>query len=152
MVPLKYINDFWKTLEMPLIICEINLNLNLSRNCAIVAKNADRTTAFLWTNTKLYVPVITLSTHDNAKLLEQLKSGFEKQLTRININQKYIQKNKANIYIALLFQIFKEQLYFCFMIWQWSTINKLQMMLSSDCRNEKTLMFWLIGKTFLINH
>ena len=43
MVPLKYISDFWKTLEMPLIICEINLNLNLSRNCAIVAKNADRT-------------------------------------------------------------------------------------------------------------
>ena len=100
MVPLKYISDFWKTLEMPLIICEINLNLNLSRNCAIVAKNADRTQEFLLTNTKLYVPVVTLSTHDNAKLLEQLKSGFEKQLTRININQKYIQKNKANIYIA----------------------------------------------------
>ena len=123
MVPLKYINGFWKTLEVPLIICEINLNLNLSRNCARVAKNADRTTAFLLTNKKLYVPVITLSTHDNAKLLEQLKSGFEKQLTRIYINQKYIQKNKANIYIALLFQIFKEQLYFCFIIWQWSTIK-----------------------------
>ena len=48
------------------------------------------------TDTKLYVPVVPLSTQDNAKLLEQLKSGF-KRTTGINIKQKYQQKNKINI-------------------------------------------------------
>ena len=42
---------------------------------------------FAITETKLYVPVITLSTQDNAKLLQQLKSGYKKLLTVINMNQ-----------------------------------------------------------------
>ena len=73
MVPLKYLSNFWKTLEMVLINCEKNLDLNWSKNCAIVTNNADQTTAFSITNTKLYVPVVTLSIQDNLKLLEQLK-------------------------------------------------------------------------------
>ena len=48
------------------------------------------------TDTKLYVPVVPLSTQDNAKLLEQLKSGFKRTIG-INIKQKYQQKNKINI-------------------------------------------------------
>ena len=42
MVPLKYLSNFWRNLEMPLIDCEINLDLNLSENCIVVAKNADQ--------------------------------------------------------------------------------------------------------------
>ena len=52
---------------------------------------------FKMTDIKFYVPVATLSTQDNAKLLEKLKSGFKKQSTGINTNQKYRQKLKINI-------------------------------------------------------
>ena len=81
MVPLKYLCNFWKTLEMPLINCEINLDLNWSKICIIVATDIDNQSAtFPITDTKLYVPVETLSTQDNTKLLEQLKSGFKRTI------------------------------------------------------------------------
>ena len=54
---------------MPLIICGINPNLNWSRNCVIVASNADEVATCSITDTKLYVLVLTLSTKDNASLL-----------------------------------------------------------------------------------
>ena len=76
MLPLKYLSNFWRTLEIPLINCEIILDLNWSENCVKVANNADQDTAISITDTKVYVPVLTLSTQDNTKLLEQLKSGF----------------------------------------------------------------------------
>ena len=76
MVPLKYLSNFWRTLEMPLINCEINLILTWSRNCVIVSTNvANQNAAFEITDTKLYVSVLTLSTQDNSKLLQQLKSN-----------------------------------------------------------------------------
>ena len=78
MVPLKHLRNFWKTLKMPLINSEITLHLNWSENCVIVATNvANQGATFTITDVKLYVPVITLLTQDNAKLLEQLKSGFK---------------------------------------------------------------------------
>ena len=89
MVPLKYLSNFWKTLEMPLINCEINLMLTWSANCVLVSTDvANQIATFAITDTKLYVPVITLSTQDNAKLLEQLNSGFKRV---INWN-KYLSK------------------------------------------------------------
>ena len=89
MVPLKYLSNFWRTLEMPLINCEINLILTRSSTCAIVSTDiANQVATFEITNTKLYVPVVTLSTQENAKLLQQLKSGFKKV---INWN-KYLSK------------------------------------------------------------
>ena len=79
MVPLKYLSNFWRILEMSLINCEINLILTWSANCVIVSTNvANQNATFAITNTKLYVPVVTLSTQDNAKLLRQLKSGFKR--------------------------------------------------------------------------
>ena len=79
MVPLKYLSNLWRTLEMPLINCEVNLILTMSRNCVIVSSNeADQNATFAITDTKLYVPVVTLSTQDIAKLLQQLKSGFKR--------------------------------------------------------------------------
>ena len=76
MAPLKYLSNFWITLEMPLINCEINLILTWPEKC--VLSNDTKATTFAITVTKLYVPVVTLSTQDNAKLLEQLKSGIQK--------------------------------------------------------------------------
>ena len=74
---------------MPLIKCEINLILTCSTNCFIVASNvANQNATFTITDTKLYVPVMNLTTQDNAKLLQQLKSGFKRV---INWN-KYLSK------------------------------------------------------------
>ena len=76
LVPLKYLSNLWRTLEMPLINCEINFILTWSENYVIVSTNvANQVATFSITDTKLYVPVVTLSTH-NAKSFEQLKSGF----------------------------------------------------------------------------
>ena len=71
MIPLNYLSNFWRTFEMPLINCEVNLILNWSENCVIVSTVVENQIAtFAITDTKLYVPVVTLSTQDNAKLLE----------------------------------------------------------------------------------
>ena len=77
-VPLKYLSNFWRTLEMPLINCEVNLILTWSKDCVIT--NSEGEAKFAITETKLYVPVVTLSTQDNAKLLQQLKSGFKRTI------------------------------------------------------------------------
>ena len=69
MVPLKYLSNIWRTLEMPLINCEINLILTWSSTCVIT--NSTGAGRFVITDTKLYVPLVTLSTPDNAKLLQQ---------------------------------------------------------------------------------
>ena len=78
MVPLKYLSNFSRTLEMPLINCEVKLDLTWSSTCVIT--NSTGAGRFSITDTKLYVPVVTLSTQENTKLLQQLKSG-------INIHQ-----------------------------------------------------------------
>ena len=79
MVPLPYLSNFWKTLELPLMNPEIILISTWSVNCVIVANNvANQNATFSITDTKLYVHMITLLTKDNAKLLQQLKSGFKR--------------------------------------------------------------------------
>ena len=60
MVPLKYLSNFWRSLEMPLINCEVNLILIWSSTC--VMTNCTGAATFEITDTKLYVPVVTLST------------------------------------------------------------------------------------------
>ena len=89
MVPLKYLSNFGRTLEMPLINCEVNLILTWSSTCVIVSTgDANQAATFTITDTKLYVPVVTLSTQENTKFLQQLKSGF-----KIVINwNKYLSK------------------------------------------------------------
>ena len=89
MVPLKYLSNFWRTAEMPLINCKINLILTWSINCVIVSTNvANQNATFEITDTKLYVSVVTLSTQDNSRLLQNLTSGFKRV---INWN-KYLSK------------------------------------------------------------
>ena len=86
MVTLKYLSNFWRTLETPLINCEVNLILTWSSTCVITNSNGAGT--FAITDTKLYVPVVTLSTQENTKFLQQLKSGSKRV---INWN-KYLSK------------------------------------------------------------
>ena len=88
MVPLKYLSNFWRTFEMSLINCEVSLILTLSSTCVIA--NSTGAGAFEITDTKLYVPVVTLSRQDNAKLLQQLNSSFK----RVGNWNKYLSKPK----------------------------------------------------------
>ena len=82
MVPLKYLSNFWRTLEMPLINCEVKLILTWSAGCVIIQAGVNnQVPTFTITETNLYVPVVTLSTQDNAKLLPQLKSGFKRTIS-----------------------------------------------------------------------
>ena len=96
MVPLKYLSNFWRTLEMPLINCEVNPILTWSSTCVIT--NSDGVGTFAITDTKLYVPVVTLSTQENTKFLQQLKSGFKRV---INWN-KYLSKSELLVQNANL--------------------------------------------------
>ena len=77
-VPSKFLSNFWRALEMLPINCEITLDLTWSLNHVIY--KVGRATTFEVTDTKLYVPVVTLSTQGNEKLLQQLKSDFKRTL------------------------------------------------------------------------
>ena len=70
MVPLKYLNNFWRTLEMPLVNCEVNLILTWSSTCVII--NSIGAGGFAIIDTRIYVPVVTLSIQENTKLLHLL--------------------------------------------------------------------------------
>ena len=89
MVPLKYLSKISRTSEMLLINCEVNLILTWSSRRVLIATAVQNQAAtFEITDTKLYVPVVTLSTQENTKFLQQLKSGFKRV---INWN-KYLSK------------------------------------------------------------
>ena len=117
MVPLKYESNFWRTLEMPLINCEVNLILTWSSTCIITDSNGAGT--FAITDTKLYVPVVTLSTQENTKLVQQLKSGFKRVINwnkclskpksfRRNANLNYLVEPSfqgINILFVLAFEV-----------------------------------------------
>ena len=71
MVPLKYLSNFWRTLEMSLINCEVNLILTWSSTCVLIATNTPNQNAtFAITDTKPYVPVVTLSIQGNTKFFQ----------------------------------------------------------------------------------
>ena len=90
-VPLKYLSNFWRTRDIPLINCEISLTFTWYKNCVLTSKatreadpdadpavagiNNPKNSTFKITECKLYVPVVTLSAEDDNKLLEQLKTG-----------------------------------------------------------------------------
>ena len=81
MVPIKYFSKFWRTPEMPLINCEVNLILTWSAECVIFYTNVrNQIPTLTITETNLYASVVTLSTQNNAKLLPQLKSGFKRTI------------------------------------------------------------------------
>ena len=86
-IPLKYLGNFWRALIMPLISCEVSLELKWNKNCVITtqqigvnldgANTAAPTGATLTINDcKLYIPVVTLSKNDEIELLTNLRSGF----------------------------------------------------------------------------
>ena len=77
-VPLKYLSNFWRSLEMPLINCKVELSLKWYENCTL--SSAGTAATFTITDTKLYVPVVTLKIEDNAKLSKLLSEGFKRSV------------------------------------------------------------------------
>ena len=73
-VPLKYLSNFFRSLEMPLINCKIKLNLTLKKERVLSTDIG--AAVFIINDTKLYVPVVTLSKEDNKDFIEQQNKGF----------------------------------------------------------------------------
>ena len=93
-ISFKYLGNFWTALNIPLISCEVSLELKWNKNCVItslkerqvdagpsVVRDGAPTGASLAINDcKLYIPVVTLSKDDEIKLLTNLKSGFTREI------------------------------------------------------------------------
>ena len=77
-VPLKYLRNFFRSLEMPLINCKIKLKLTWKKEC-VLSTNAGNA-VFIINDTKLYVPVVTLSKEDNKDFIEQQNKGFQRSI------------------------------------------------------------------------
>ena len=77
-VPLKYLSNFFRSLEIPVINCKTHLEPSWSKNC--VMSYIVGATIFQITSTKLYVPIVTLSTKDDINLTKQLNEGFKRSL------------------------------------------------------------------------
>ena len=85
-VPLKYLSNFFRSLEMPLINCKIKLNLTWKKEC--VLSTDDGNAVFIINDTKFYVPVVTLSKEDNKDFIEQQNKKFQRSIIGTNIKQK----------------------------------------------------------------
>ena len=87
-VQLKCLSNFWRSLELPLINCKVELSLTWDPNC--VLSNLVGNSTFTITGAKLYVPIVTLSTEDNARLSKLLTEGFKRTvyLEQIQNNSK----------------------------------------------------------------
>ena len=114
------------SLETHLINFKIHVELNCSNNCAMYdaytyadGDNANnRETTFKITSTKMYVPIVTLSTKDNADLTKQLSEGFSRSVYWSNINQKYKYKKQIPTILKyfLFLILFKELIGFLFLL------------------------------------
>ena len=81
-LPLKYVSNFFRSLEMLLVNCKIDLELTWHKDCMISSVNAaaNQVVSFMITDTKLYVPVVSLSAKDNTNLTKQLNEGFKRTI------------------------------------------------------------------------
>ena len=109
-VPLKYLSNFWRTVDIPLINCEVSLALTRTENCVITNKayrKADAETAvvridnpinaaFQIRDTNLYVPVVTLSTENDKKLLEKLRTRFKRTIKWNKYKSEMTNQTKNN--------------------------------------------------------
>ena len=106
MAPLKYTSNFWRTLEIPLINCEIYLILTRSQNCVTASRTAiNNVITFAITDTELYLPNVT---HGNAKLSQQLKSRFKGTINWNKYQSKPIIQARNQFLDYLIDQSFQE--------------------------------------------
>ena len=96
-VPLKYLSNFFRSLEMPLINCKIKLNLTWKKECVLSTDNGNA--VFITNDTKMYVPVVTLSKEDNKDIIEEKNKGFQQSVYWNEYKTKEISENAdANVF------------------------------------------------------
>ena len=112
-IPLKSLGNFWRSLDIPLINCEITLILSWYKECVLVGRalrnapdpqlnppiaaiESPTSARFEITDCKLYVPIVTLSAENDNKLLEQLKSGFRRSIKWNKYMSQMSNQNKNN--------------------------------------------------------
>ena len=96
-VPLKYLSNFFRSLEMPLINCKIKLNLTWKKECVLSTGAGEA--VFIINHTKLYVPVVTLSKEDNKDFIEQQNKGFQRSIYWNEYKTKEINEDAdANVF------------------------------------------------------
>ena len=96
-VPLKYLSNFFRSLEMPLINCKIKLNLTRKKEFVLSTDNGNA--VFIINDTKLYIPVVTLSKEDNKDFIEQQNKGFQLSVYWNEYKTKEINENAdANVF------------------------------------------------------
>ena len=98
-VPLKYLSNFWRSSEMSLISCNIELSLTWIKDCALATTSNDAIVnvakaTFKIKDAKLYVSVVTLSKEDNTELRKQLSEGFKRSVYR---NKYKVTPNKNEV-------------------------------------------------------
>ena len=136
-VPLKYVSKFFRSLELPLVNCKIDLELTWHKDCMISSANAAavQVVSFMIRDTKLCVPVVTLSTKDNTNLTKQLNEGFKRT---IYWNQ-YVSKpfpetphKKLALLDLLLMQLFNALTDYLFLLLKILVQMKLLMLLHHE--------------------
>ena len=96
-VPLKYLSNFFRSLEMRLINCKIKLNLTRKKKCELSTGGGDA--VFIINDTKMYFPVVTLSKEDNKDFIEQQNKGFQRSIYWNEYKTKEINENAdANVF------------------------------------------------------
>ena len=96
-VPLKYLSNFFRSLEMPLINCKIKLNLTWKKECVLSTDNGNA--VFIINDTEMYVPVVTVSKEDNKDFIEQQNKGFKRSIYWNEYKTKEINENAdANVF------------------------------------------------------
>ena len=96
-VPLKYLSNFFRLLEMPLINCKIKLNLTWKKEC-VLSTDAGEAVFFI-NDTKMYVPIVTLSKEDNKDFIEQQNKGFQRSIYWSEYKTKQINEDAdANVF------------------------------------------------------
>ena len=143
-IPLKYLGNFWRSLDIPLINCEITLILSWYKECVLVGKalrnapdlqpnppiaaiESPTSAKFEITDCKLYVPVITLSAENDNKLLKQLQSGFARTI-------------KWNKYMSQMSNQTKNKNLNCLIDPTFSNVNRL-FILSFESEDDRTCYY-----------
>ena len=129
-VPLKYLSNFWRLLEMPLINCNVELSLKWYENCMLSNLFGDST--FTITDAKLYIPIVTLSAEDSAKLSKLLTAGFKRPIYwnkyKIIPNKTYDENDNIR-----KFQVIKELKDYLFLLIQVKVVlTELKLILTED--------------------
>ena len=130
-VPLKYLGNFWRSLEMPLINCKVELSLKWYETCLLTTAT---TAIFEITDAKIYyVPIVTLSVEDNSKLTKLLNEGFKRP---IHWNEYKVTPNKiveiADAKENYLIQVVKELIDYLFLLMIIQKVIKFLLILTKN--------------------